>query len=111
MGRPDSFRIVAIGVLIGAILAALIATHQHAPASMVVDLPSTPNSDDLSSELRHCSALGPSDAEDPYCLAVWNENRRRFFGRPARPLRSPPAHEATAPATPSSSASQSGGAR
>ena len=110
MGQPDSFRLAAIGVLIAAIVAALIATHQHAPAPSVVDLPSAETPDDLSSELRHCSALGPSDAEDPYCLAVWNENRRRFFGRPARPLRSPPAHEATAPATPSSSAPQSGAA-
>lgn len=112
MGRTDSLRIVAIGILIGAIIAALISTHQHAPAPSVVNLPSNiPNSDDLSSELRHCSALGPSDAEEAHCLAVWNENRRRFFGRPARPLRSPPAHEAIAPATPSSSAPQLGGAR
>jgi len=111
MGRLDGFRIVAIGILIGAILTALISTHEHAPAPLVVDLPSAPTSDDLSSELRHCSALGPSDAEDPHCLAVWEENRQRFFGRPARPLRNPPAHEATAPATPSSSAPRSGGAR
>ena len=110
MGRPDSFRIAAIGVLIAAIVAAMIATHQHAPAPSVVDLPSAETPDDLSSELRHCSALGPSDAEDPHCLAVWNENRRRFFGRPARPLRSPPAHEATAPAT-LLTPPQSGGAR
>lgn len=109
MGQPDSFRLAAIGVLIATIVAALIATHQNAPAPSVVDLPSTATPYDLSSELRHCSALGPSDAEDPHCLAVWNENRRRFFGRPARPLRSPPAHEATAPATPSS-APRSGGA-
>ncbi len=110
MWRPDSFRIVAIGIFIGAILAVLTATYQHEPAPLQMNLPSIPNSDDLSAELRHCSALGPSDAEDPYCLAVWNESRRRFFGRPARPLRSPPAHEATAPAT-SSSAPQSGGVR
>jgi conjugative transfer region protein TrbK len=110
MGRPDSFRIAAIGVLIAAIFTALIATHRHAPAPSVVDFPPAATPDDLSSELRHCSALGPSDAEDPHCLAVWNENRRRFFGRPARPLRSPPA-QATAPVTSSSSAPQSGGAR
>ena len=111
MGHLDGFRIVAIGILIGAILAALLATHQQAPAPLVVDLPSAATSDDLSAELRHCSALGPSDAEDPHCLAVWDENRRRFFGRPARPLRNPPAHEATAPATQSLSAPRSGGAR
>ena len=110
MGRPESFRIATIGVLIAAIVAALIATHQHAPAPSVADLPSAAKPDDLSAELRRCSALGPSDAEDPFCLAVWNENRRRFFGRPARPLRSPPAQEATAPAT-TLSAPQSGGAR
>ncbi|MGY4363241.1 hypothetical protein ACVWZR_002424 [Bradyrhizobium sp. i1.3.1] len=26
------------------------------------------------------------DAEDPHCQAVWEENRARFFGRPARPV-------------------------
>jgi len=111
MGRLDGFRIVAIGILIGAIITALISTHERAPAPLVVDLPSAPTSDDLSAELRRCNALGPSDAEDPHCLAVWEENRQRFFGRPARPLRNPPAHEATAPATPPSSAPRSGGAR
>ena len=36
----------------------------------------------------------------PHCVAVWEENRRRFFGRPARPLppQTPPG--AAAPATP-----------
>ncbi len=111
MWRPDSFRIAAIGALFAAIAATLIATHRHAPAPSAVDPPSAATPDDLSPELRHCGALGPSDAEDPHCLAVWDENRQRFFGRPARPLPSPPALEATAPATPSSAAPRSGGAR
>ena len=41
----------------------------------------------------------PQDAEDPHCVAVWEENRQRYFGRPARPLppQTPPG--AAAPAT------------
>ncbi|MBN9262390.1 MAG: putative entry exclusion protein TrbK-alt [Hyphomicrobium sp.] len=56
---------------------------------------------DLSAELRRCSALGPQDAEDPHCVAVWEENRQRFFGRPARPLSPQTPPGAAAPATPS----------
>jgi conjugative transfer region protein TrbK len=44
-------------------------------------IPSTFQTDDLSAELRRCGKLGPQDAaEDPRCQAVWEENRRRFFG-------------------------------
>jgi conjugative transfer region protein TrbK len=111
MARPDSFRTAATGILIAAIVAALFATHLNAPAPLAVDLHSAATPDDLSPELRHCGALGPRDAEDPHCLAVWDESRRRFFGRPARPLPSPPAPEASAPATPSSAAPRSGAAR
>ena len=111
MGRSDSIRIAAIGVLFAAIIAALFATHQPPSAHLLSDLPPPPISDELSAELRRCSALGPSDAEDPRCLAVWDENRQRFFGRPARPLRLPPPHEATAPANSTSPAPRSGGAR
>jgi conjugative transfer region protein TrbK len=43
--------------------------------------------DDLSAELKRCSKLEPQDAvEDSRCQAVWEENRRRFFGQPPRPL-------------------------
>jgi len=101
LGRSDTFRFVAIIALIAVVVVSLVAIHLR-PAPPVIETPPTatsPASDDLSAELRRCSALGPQDAEDARCVAVWEENRRRFFGRPARPLppQTPPG--AAAPAT------------
>jgi len=100
LGRSDTFRVVAIIALIAVVVVSLIAIHQR-PAPSVIETPSialSPASDDLSAELRRCGALGPQDAEDARCVAVWEENRRRFFGRPARPL-PPTPPGAAAPAT------------
>jgi conjugative transfer region protein TrbK len=103
LGRSDTFRVVAIIMLIAVVVVvvSLVAIHRR-PALPAIETPptvSSPASDDLSAELRRCSALGPQDAEDAHCLAVWEENRRRFFGRPARPLppQTPPG--AATPAT------------
>ena len=100
LGRSDTFRVVAIIALIAVVVVSLVAIHRR-PAPSVIETLSTvpsPASDDLSAELRRCSALGPQDAEDARCVAVWEENRRRFFGRPARPL-PPTPPGAVAPAT------------
>lgn len=103
LGRSDIFRAAAIVALIACFIAALAAINRR-PAAPVAEAPPTiiaPATDDLTAELRRCSALGPADAEDARCVAVWEENRRRFSGRPARPLPpSPPG--AVAPATPTS---------
>ncbi|WP_404560739.1 putative entry exclusion protein TrbK-alt [Bradyrhizobium elkanii] len=79
-------------------LAALHVIHRRPAERSVSDAPSVSAPDDLSAELRRCSALGPQDAEDPHCQAVWKENRARFFGGPARPLL-PQAAPATQPMT------------
>ena len=103
LGRSDTFRVAAIIALIVVVVVSLVAIHQR-PAPSVIETPSTnpsPASDDLSAELRRCSALGPQDAEDPQCVAVWEENRQRFFGRPARPLSPQTPPGAAASATPS----------
>lgn len=100
LGRSEIFRAAAIVALVALFVATLVAVNRR-PSAPVVETPPTinPASDDLSAELRRCSALGPQDAEDPHCVAVWEENRQRFFGRPARPLppQTPPG--AAAPAT------------
>ena len=100
LGRSDTFRVAAIIALIAVAIVSLVAINRR-PTPPVVETPSTAPSlasDDLSAELRRCGALGPQDAEDARCVAVWEENRRRFFGRPARPLpQTPPG--AAAPAT------------
>jgi conjugative transfer region protein TrbK len=102
LGRSEIFRAAAIVALIAVFITTLVAVNRR-PSAPVTETSSTtsPAPDDLSAELRRCSALGPQDAEDPHCVAVWEENRQRFFGRPARPL--PPQTPAgtAAPATPS----------
>ena len=106
MGRSDIFRALAIAVLVGVFIATLAAINRRTTPSAVPDAPSASIPDDLSAELRRCSALGQQDAEDPHCQAVWEENRRRFFGRPARPL--PPT---AAPANPVATNSVEGDGR
>jgi conjugative transfer region protein TrbK len=94
VGRPDIFRLGAIVALIGVFIATLFAIDRRPPAPDVPEAPSVSAHDDLSADLRRCSALGPQDAEDRRCQAVWEENRRRFFGGSARPL--PPIGKMTA---------------
>ena len=42
--------------------------------------------DPLLIELRRCQALGQAGANDPDCLAAWDESRRRFLGDSARSM-------------------------
>lgn len=103
LGREGAFHAAAIMVLIAVILASLVAINRR-PAAPVAVMASTipdPARDDLSAELRRCSALGPQDAADTRCVAVWEENRRRFFGKPARPLPPQTSPAEAAPVTPS----------
>src|SRR5271165_2677772 len=102
LGRSEIFRAAAILALVAVFIVALVAVNRHPSAPVVETSPTiNPASDDLSAELRRCSALGPQDAEDPHCVAVWEENRQRFFGRPARPLSPQTPPGAAASATPS----------
>ena len=101
-GRSGAFRAAAILVLVAVIIASLVAIDRR-PTTPIAVMPSTspsPAQDDLSAELRRCSALGPGDAEDARCVAVWEENRRRFLGKPARPLPPQSSLGEAAPATP-----------
>ena len=101
-GRSGAFRAAAILVLVAVIIASLVAIDQRPapPVAVTSSTISSPAQDDLSAELRRCSALGPRDAEDARCVAVWEENRRRFLGEPARPLPPQTSLGEVAPATP-----------
>jgi conjugative transfer region protein TrbK len=85
MGRWDIWRAGAILILIATLVATLSAIDAPAPIIRDAGAAVTIAPDDLSAELRRCGALALQDAEDQRCEAVWTENRRRFFGRPARP--------------------------
>ena len=102
LGRSEIFRAAAIVALVAVFIATLVAVNRRPSAPVVETSPIIdPASDDLSAELRRCGALGPQDAEDPHCVAVWEENRQRFFGRLALPLSPQTPPGAAAPATPS----------
>jgi len=86
MERSDILRAVAMVILMAVFMATLSYIHRRPAPRTLSDAPVVSTPDDLSAELRRCRAFGPEDAEDPHCQAVWEENRARFFGRPARPL-------------------------
>ncbi len=94
MERSEIFRALAMIALIGVFMMTLAVINRRHAA------PSAAGPGDLSSELRRCRAIGPQDVEEAHCAAVWGESRRRFFGRPARPLQPPTVEkESAAPAT------------
>ncbi|MFK4490027.1 putative entry exclusion protein TrbK-alt [Bradyrhizobium sp. USDA 336] len=98
MERSDILRAGAMIVVFVIFLATLHVIHRRPVERPVSDAPSASAPDDLSAELLRCAELGPQDAEDPHCQAVWKENRARFFGGPARSLL-PQAAPATPPTT------------
>ena len=98
MDRSDVFYAAAIILVMAVFMATLSAINRRPDESPGPDLQSPSNPDDLSAELRRCRAVGPGDADEAQCEAVWGESRRRFFGGPARPL--PPTEKGSAaPAT------------
>ncbi|MCA1414656.1 MULTISPECIES: putative entry exclusion protein TrbK-alt [Bradyrhizobium] len=98
MERSDVLRAGAMIVVFAIFLAALHVIHRRPAERPMSDAPPASTPDDLSAELLRCAELGPQDAEDAHCQAVWKENRARFFGRPARPIL-PQAAPATQPMT------------
>lgn len=101
MRRSPALRTALILVLVAALIAIFITLNHRPTPATILDGSNASAPDDLSAELRRCSALGPQDAEDQHCQAVWEENRRRFFGEPARslPPASPPGTAAPAPSS------------
>lgn len=106
MDRSDFWRAVAMVALLAVFMATLSYIHRRPVPRPVSEAPAISMPDDLSAELRRCGALRSQDAEDPHCRAVWEENRARFFGRPARPLL-----PQAAPATPPTTKAMEGDAR
>jgi len=99
MDRNMLSRTVIVATLGGVLVATIGMLHRSSgEAQSDGGISSNFRSDDLSAELRRCGKLGPQDAaEDPRCQAIWEENRRRFFGYAPRSVFG--GREASAPAS------------
>lgn len=80
MDQSTALRTLIVAGLVGAVIAALAAssgreTEPVAPISVKAGAVS-------SAGLKSCATLEQADPIDPRCAALWEANRRRFFGRP-----------------------------
>lgn len=97
MGQSETLRAAAL-IVAAAILVGAFAMMGRRSDQTAVSTTSAPAAiDDLAVELRRCGTLGPGDAPDARCQAVWEENRRRFFGGPSHPVVASPAPAASTP--------------
>ena len=76
--------LIATILMAGLFVAIAMTGDRRADTPALTESASQARSPDLSAELQRCKALTPEDGENPRCRAVWEANRRRFFGgRPA----------------------------
>lgn len=86
----DSKLLARIGAIVFvAIAITMTAIEMSRPPEPAREVPvavaETSATDPLLIELRRCQSLGQAGANDPDCLRVWAENRRRFLAPGARP--------------------------
>ncbi|MFG1266119.1 putative entry exclusion protein TrbK-alt [Xanthobacter sp. YC-JY1] len=81
MDQSTVLRTLVVAGLVGSVIATLAmasgretepVTSIHVPAGSV-----------SSADLKSCATLEQADPVDPRCAALWEANRRRFFGKPA----------------------------
>jgi conjugative transfer region protein TrbK len=88
LARLGALVFVAVAVTATAIEMTRKDDRQNSPTTQAG---SVTERDPLDVELTLCSSMGEAGPRDPSCLRAWDENRRRFLGKPA---------PATAPAGP-----------
>jgi conjugative transfer region protein TrbK len=93
--RVTPYRVLAVVILAGSVLAAAIAFDAPDVPRMAAPVVGTGRGDPLAGELRRCQALGPAAQDNTACREAWRENREHFFrsrpSRPDRPVNPPPA--------------------
>ena len=78
MDRDTVLRTLLVAGLVGAVLAALAAAAgQRSDPNVVVSGKIAPVS---SADLKNCTQIEAADPIDSRCAALWEQNRRRFFG-------------------------------
>ena len=90
LARLGALVFVAVAVTATAIEMTRKDDRQNSPTTQAR---SVTERDPLDAELARCSGMGEAGPRDPSCLRAWDENRRRFLGKPA------PSQAPTGPAT------------
>ncbi len=80
LARLGALVFVAVAVTATAIEMTRKDDRQNSPTTQAR---SVTGRDPLDAELALCSSMGEAGPRDPSCLRAWDENRRRFLGKPA----------------------------
>ncbi len=80
MDHGTALRALVVAGLVGAVIAALAVSsgRETEPVTAI----SVKAGDVSSADLKSCATLEQADPVDPRCAALWEANRRRFFGKP-----------------------------
>ena len=80
MDQSTALRTLVVAGLVGSVIAALAmaAGRETEPVTAI----SVKAGDVSSADLKSCATVEMADAIDPRCAALWEANRRRFFGKP-----------------------------
>lgn len=80
MDQGTALRTLVVAGLVGAVIAALAVSSGRETESVTVISVKAGNVS--SADLKSCATLETADPIDRRCAALWEANRRRFFGRP-----------------------------
>ncbi|MFG1421260.1 putative entry exclusion protein TrbK-alt [Roseixanthobacter liquoris] len=80
MDQGTALRTLIVIGLVGVVIAALGMTS--GPDTDLLPATSVPAGNVSSADLKSCAKLETADPIDPHCAALWEVNRRRFFGKP-----------------------------
>jgi conjugative transfer region protein TrbK len=80
MDQATALRTLVVAGLVGSVIAALAMASGRQVEPVVAT--SVPAGTISSADLNNCAKLETADQIDPRCAALWEANRRRFFGRP-----------------------------
>jgi conjugative transfer region protein TrbK len=72
-------RLAAYGLVAAALVLASLHIHRMSTHPVKPATPVRAPIDEMLHELEHCRDSGTAAQDDKACIAVWQENRRRFF--------------------------------
>ena len=81
MDQGAALRTLVVAGLVGTVIAALAVSSGR--ETQAVTAISVKGGNVSSADLKSCATLEQADPVDPRCAALWEANRRRFFGKPA----------------------------